>query len=168
MAVPHVESAEDVEIIRELIGSRPVKVLAKIQNRLALQNLRSIINKSDGIIIGRGVLNMNLTAANMVYVQDYIIQKCKLANKPVMISSQIMGSMVNNPMPTRSEVSDVSLAVMQGVDGLILSDETACGEFYSEALQTMGQICRESEKHINHFRNYNSIEEYNPESYPWV
>ncbi len=162
MAVSHVESAEDVEIVRELIGDRPVKVLAKIQNKLALQNLKSIISEADGIVIGRGVLGINLTAANMVYVQDYIIQKCKLAGKPVILSSQVMDSMINNPMPSRAEVSDVTLAVTQGVDGIILSGETAYGEFYKEAVQTMSQTCIESEKNLNHFRHYNYIEEYLP------
>jgi pyruvate kinase len=160
VAFSHVESIEDIEEIRELIGKRPVKVLAKIQNKLALQNLQSIIESSDGIVIERGVLRMNLSAANMVYVQDFIIQKCKLYGKPVFISSQIMDSMVSNPLPTRSEEADVSLAIHQGVDGLILSGETAFGEFYMESLMMMSKMCVESEKHTDRFKHYFLIEEY--------
>ena len=159
MAISHVESSEDIDEVRELIGERPVKILAKVQNRLALQNLNCIITKSDGIVISRGVLGMNLTAASMVYVQDYIIQKCKLAGKPVFVSSQIMDSMIFNPMPSQAEVADVSLAVHQGVDGLILSGETAYGAFYKESVRTVRQICVEGEKHISHFKHYNYVEE---------
>ena len=151
--------------MRELIGDRPVKVLAKVQNKLALQNLESLMTKADGIVIGRGVLGMNVTAASMVYVQDYIIQKCQFYGKPVFLSSQILDSMVSNPMPTRAEVSDVSLAIHQGVDGLILTGETAAGDFYGEALQKMSQICVESEKHRDRYRHYNRMEEYSLPSF---
>lgn len=146
--------------MRELIGERPVKILAKIQNKLALQNIKEIIQTSDGIVISRGVLGMNLTAASMVYVQDYIVQKCKIYGKPVFICSQIIDSMMNNPIPTRAEVADISLAVHQGVDGLILSGETGFGEFYKEAVSTLKDVCIESEKHINNRRHYNYMEEY--------
>lgn len=159
MAVSSIESVEDLTEIRELIGSNPVKVLAKIQNRHALQNLSAIIAKSDGIIISRSTLKLNLTAPNLVYVQDYIIQKCKVAGKPVFLASQITDSMVDNPMASHSEMADISLAVHQGVDGLILSGETACGPFYKEAVQLASHVCIKGEAHINHMKTYNYIEE---------
>jgi len=134
-------------------------VLAKIQNRHALQNLSSIISEADGIIINRGTLKLNLTAPNLVYVQDYIIQKCKLAGKPVFLASQIASSMENNPMATHSEIADISLAVHQGVDGLVLSGETACGPFYKEAVELVSQVCVKIETHTNYLKNYKHIEE---------
>ena len=154
------ESVDDINEVRELIGNNPVKILSKIQNHVALQNLNSIISSSDGIVISRGVLSMNLTASNMVYVQDYIIQKCKLAGKPVFISCQIMNSLINNPIPTHSEMADISLAVHQGVDGLELSGETAQGPFYKEAITTMCQVCLKTERYSNYQKYYNSIERY--------
>lgn len=102
---------------------------------------------------------MNLTAANMVYVQDYIIKKCKIYGKPVFVSSQIMDSMINNPMSTRAEDADVNLAIHQGVDGLILSGETGFGEYFKESLTLMSQLCIESEKYTDRFKQYNYIEE---------
>lgn len=159
MAVSNIDSAEDLKEVRELIGSNPVKVLAKIQNRHALQDISAIISKADGIIISRGTLKLNLTAPNLVYVQDYIIQKCKLASKPVYLASQITDSMVSNPMASHSEIADISLSVHQGVDGLVLSGETACGPFYREAVQLVSQVCVKRESHLNNLKNYNYIDE---------
>ena len=91
---------------------------------------------------------------DVVYVQKYIIKKCNTVGMPVLLSTQILESMVTQLIPSRSEVVDISNAVYDGIDALILSPETASGVFYEQATDTMSQICLEAEKHINYLKRY--------------
>jgi pyruvate kinase len=100
---------------------------------------------SDGIIIARGYLGLDLKLEDVAYVQKYLIKQCNLAGKPVILSTQIMESMVTRLRPTRAEVSDISNAVYDGIDCCILSSETHTGPFYEEACMTMSKICYEAE-----------------------
>jgi pyruvate kinase len=95
-----------------------------------LENFDEILESCDGIIIARGYLGLSLNLEDVVYVQKYIIKKCNLLGKPVMLSTQIMENMASKLMPTRSEVVDISNAVYDGIDALILSPETAVGKFF--------------------------------------
>jgi pyruvate kinase len=104
--------------------------LAKLQSQKALENFDSILEASDGIVIARGYLSLSLDLEDVVYVQKYIIKKCNTVGKPVLLSTQILESMVTQLIPSRSEVVDISNAVYDGIDALILSPETASGVFY--------------------------------------
>ena len=117
-----------------------------------------ILEHSDGIIIARGYLGLSLELEDVVYVQKYVIKKCNMYGKPVMLSTQIMESMMNRLMPTRAEVVDISNAVYDGIDALILSPETAIGKYYKEVTQTISHICFEAEKHINYTKRYSDTD----------
>ncbi len=104
--------------------------MAKLQSQKALENFDSILEASDGIVIARGYLSLSLDLEDVVYVQKYIIKKCNTVGKPVLLSTQILESMVTQLIPSRSEVVDISNAVYDGIDALILSPETASGVFY--------------------------------------
>ena len=109
----YVESKKDILEVKEVLSiqGRHIKIMAKIMNSKALQNFEEILNVSDGIIIARGYLGMDLKLEDVAYVQKYLIKKCNLAGKPVILSTQIMESMVYRKRPTRAEVSDISNAV---------------------------------------------------------
>jgi len=123
-----------------------------------LEHFEEILEASDGVIIARGYLGLTLPLEDVVYVQKYLIKKCNLAGKPVMISTQIMESMVKHVIPSRSEVSDISNAVFEGIDSLILSPETAIGHYYLQATEQMSHICFEAEKHIDYKKRYQESE----------
>ena len=124
----------------------------------ALENFDEIVEAADGIIIARGYLGLSLDLEDIVYVQKYLIKKCNLLGKAVLLSTQIMESMVSRLKPTRSEVVDISNAVYDGIDSLILSPETANGKFYEQATETMAQIIFEAEKNINYKKRYQESE----------
>lgn len=156
IVVSCVESKDDILYVRKVLGHKGqhIKLIAKLQNKAALENLDDIINVSDGIIIARAYLGLSLELEDVVYIQKYIMKKCNLVSKPVMLSTQIMESMVARILPTRAEVVDISNAVNDGVDSLILSPETAIGKHYELAIETMSHICFESEKHVNYMKRY--------------
>ncbi len=143
IAVSCVESKDDIIYVKKILGSKGqhIKVLAKLQSQRALENFDQILETADGIIIARGYLGLSLDLEDVVYVQKYIIKKCNTVGKPVLISTQILESMVTKLIPSRSEVVDISNAVYDGVDSLILSPETASGIFYEQATETMSHIC---------------------------
>ena len=156
IAVSCVESKDDIIFVKKILGSKGqhIKVLAKLQSQRALENFDQILETADGIIIARGYLGLSLDLEDVVYVQKYIIKKCNTVGKPVLISTQVLESMVTKLIPSRSEVVDISNAVYDGVDSLILSPETASGIFYENATETMSHICLEAEKHINYLKRY--------------
>ena len=101
---------------------------------------------ADGIVIARGYLGISLiNSIDVVFVQKYIISKCNVVGKPVILQTQILESMINRTTPTRSEVCDISTAIQLGLDALILSAETACGKYPREATRMCGRICLETE-----------------------
>jgi pyruvate kinase len=113
ISVSYVESKHDINEVRELLSvkGRQIKIIAKIQNKKALQNFEEILEVSDGIIIARGYLGLDMKMEDLAIVQKYLIQKCNLMGKPIILSTQIMESMVTRLRPTRAEVSDISNAV---------------------------------------------------------
>jgi len=154
VSVPHIESQEDINEVKELIGTRDIKILAKIENYVSLQNLDEIINKADGIIIGRSVLNLSLAPAYLAFIQDYIVTKCRLNAKPVIIGGPILESMQKSQIPSRAEIADISMAISQGADGIILGSETAQGEYFEEAARMASQVCLSAEKNMDANQNY--------------
>lgn len=148
-----VRSARDVKAVQEILDARgsKIKIISKIENQEGLDNLDEIIEASYGIMVARGDLGVELPAEQIPNTQRRIVEKCIAAKRPVIIATQMLYSMVRSPRPTRAEVSDVASAIYERVDAVMLSDETAMGDYPVEAVQTMSRIAREIERDSAHF-----------------
>lgn len=149
VAMSFVGCAEDVIELKNLIASLggKQKVLSKIERIEAINNIDEIIDVSDGIIIARGDLGNEIPIEEIPFVQHKIINKCNQAGKMVIVATQMLYSMVENNIPTRAEVSDVAYAIIDGADGILLSDETARGKYPVESIEILERIATNAEKH---------------------
>lgn len=151
VAMSFVGSADDVirlkKIIKEKGGNQ--KVLSKVERKIALENLSSIIEESDGIIIARGDLGNEYPLEEIPFIQHHIIQECNKAGKMVIVATQMLLSMVENVVPTRAEVSDVAYAILDGANGVMLSEESAKGKHPVEAAMYMEKVSLVAEKYRN-------------------
>lgn len=138
----------DVVEVKKLLQARnsDIKIFAKIENQEGIDNFDSILDVSHGILIARGDLGVEIPAYRIPTLQRTIIDKCNRRHKPVIVSTQMLHSMINNPRPTRAEVSDIANAVYQHADALLLTGETAIGRYPIEAVKTMADIIAEAEK----------------------
>ncbi len=150
IAVSFVRSAEDVEEARELFEAAggTGKVIAKIERVEALDCIDAIIDAADVIMVARGDLGVEMGYAELTGMQKRIIRLTRRKNKVVITATQMMESMINNPIPTRAEVSDVANAVMDGTDAVMLSAETAIGEYPIAVVAAMSDVCQGAEKHL--------------------
>jgi pyruvate kinase len=148
IALSFVGSAENIKVVRRICERRRkgVKLLAKIERQLALQNLDEILAEADGVMVARGDLGIEIPLSQVPLVQKEIIARCNKASKPVIVATQMLESMVNNPRPTRAEATDVANAVLDGADAVMLSAETAVGRFPIQAVEVLSQISLETEK----------------------
>lgn len=149
-----VRSAKDIKAVQDILdahGSK-IKIISKIENREGLDNIDEIIEASYGIMVARGDLGVELPAEAIPNTQRRIVEKCICAKRPVIIATQMLYSMVKSPRPTRAEVSDVASAIYERVDAVMLSDETAMGDFPVESVETMARIAREIERDETHFK----------------
>ncbi|HET7024115.1 MAG TPA: pyruvate kinase [Gemmatimonadales bacterium] len=144
VALSFVRRREDMEELRALLP-RSIRTVAKIEKDTALQNLDGIIDASDAIMVARGDLGVELPFEEVPLVQKRIIREANLRGKPVITATQMLESMVHAPRPTRAEASDVANAILDGTDAVMLSAETAVGDFPLEAVQAMDRIAREME-----------------------
>jgi pyruvate kinase len=150
VALSFVRSAEDIWRIKNYIkasGKRNLKVVAKIEKPEAVQNIKEIIEVSDAIMIARGDMGVELPAARVPRIQERIIQLCWELNTPVITATQMLDSMTTNARPTRAEVTDVSMAIKEGTDAVMLSQETATGIDPVNVVRTMASIICEEERH---------------------
>ena len=138
----------DVVAVKKLLQQRnsDIKVIAKIENQEGIDNFDSILDVSHGVLIARGDLGVEIPAHQIPTLQRTIIDKCNRRHKPVIVSTQMLHSMIVNPRPTRAEVSDIANAVYQHADALLLTGETAVGRYPVEAVKTMAAIIAEAEK----------------------
>jgi len=148
LAVSFPRSAKDIQDARKLLqaaGSQ-AGIIAKIERAEALDNAEEIINASDAIMVARGDLGVEIGDGNLPQVQKNLIKQARALNTVVITATQMMESMIENPIPTRAEVFDVANAVFDGTDAVMLSGETAAGKYPDKAITAMDRVCRETEK----------------------
>ena len=153
IAASFVRKASDVEDIRAELrkhGGDNIRIIAKIENREGVENLEGIIAASDGIMVARGDLGVEVPFAELPAIQKYLITKCRLLGKRVITATEMLESMIHNPRPTRAEISDVANAVYDGTSAVMLSGESAAGKYPVRTVQTMAEIVEETEKHIDY------------------
>jgi pyruvate kinase len=144
IALSFLQRGADVHDVRKLVGDRAA-ILAKIEKPSAITDLDAIIGASDGIMVARGDLGVEIPVERVPGLQKKITRKARAAGKPVVVATQMLESMISSPVPTRAEVSDVATAVFDGADAVMLSAESAIGQFPLEAIQMVDRIAIEVE-----------------------
>ncbi|MEQ6249185.1 pyruvate kinase [Sulfitobacter sp. HNIBRBA3233] len=145
LALSFVQRPEDVQEARELAGGRAA-ILSKIEKPSAVERFDDILAVSDGIMIARGDLGVELPVQAVPPIQKRLVRRCRAVGKPVIVATQMLESMIESPMPTRAEVSDVATAIYEGADAVMLSAESAAGSYPVEAVQTMDRVATEVEQ----------------------
>jgi pyruvate kinase len=151
VSLSFVKQASDIEEVREILDEHDsdMHIISKIEHRKAVENFDEILEASDAIMVARGDLGVEMNPAKLPKLQKEMIEKCNTAGKPVITATQMMESMTENPTATRAEISDVGNAVLDGTDAVMLSGETAVGEYPVKTVNFMAEILREVEQTMN-------------------
>ena len=144
LALSFVQRADDIIEASKLVAGRAA-IISKIEKPSAVKSFEDILKVSDGIMVARGDLGVELPVQNVPPIQKRLVRKCRAAAKPVIVATQMLESMVESPMPTRAEVSDVATAIYEGSDAIMLSAESAAGQFPIQAVETMNNVAIEVE-----------------------
>lgn len=161
IALSFIQRPQDLEDARALVGDRAA-ILSKLEKPAAIGELDGIIELSDAVMVARGDLGVELPPENVPGIQKLIVRRCRQAGKPVVVATQMLESMIRSPTPTRAEASDIATAVFDGVDAVMLSAETAAGDYTREAVATMSRIVAKVESD-EHYRAILDTVEQSPE-----
>ena len=146
VAISFVQTAKDILALRKLVGEK-IKIIAKIETAIALQHIDEIIQASDGIMVARGDLGIEVPEEKLPFIQKNLIRQAAWHGKPSITATQMLISMVSSPRPTRAEVSDIANAVLDGTDAVMLSDETASGKYPVDAIHTLAKVAKQAENY---------------------
>ena len=152
-ALSFVQNGNNIKKLRKLINNDQVKIIAKIETALALKNLYEIARTADALMVARGDMAVEIGLEKVPVMQRRIIATAKKYGKPVIVATEMLMSMVDSPLPTRAEVSDVATAVYLGADSEMLSNETAVGRYPIESVKIMDKIINYTELHKDDFKN---------------
>ena len=161
VAASFVSSRADAQAVRDFLdenGGKEIGLIAKIENRAGVDNIDEICEVADGIMVARGDLGVEIPYVEVPSVQKQIIKECRLLGKRVITATEMLESMIQNPRPTRAEISDVANAVYDGSSAVMLSGETAAGKYPIEAVRNMAEIAEYTEKHIDYKRWFATTE----------
>jgi pyruvate kinase len=150
VAMSFVGEKEDILKLRKQMEEmgKVIPIIAKIERKKAYDNIEEIVEATDAVMVARGDLGNEVPLEQIPFIEKEIIEVCKQKGKPVIVATQMMFSMTENPTPTRAEVTDVTYAVTSGADAVMLSEESASGKYPVEAVTMMDKIISESEKHV--------------------
>ena len=161
VALSFVSKAQDVMDAKKFLaenGGSHIDVIAKIENRAGVNNLLEIMKVSDGIMVARGDLGVEIPYVELPDVQKYIISQCRIHGKRVITATEMLESMIHNPRPTRAEISDVANAVYDGTSAVMLSGETAAGSYPVQSVDAMARIVAQAETHIEYIQTIDDFE----------
>lgn len=161
VAASFVSTKADVVSLRQFLndnGGTNIDIIAKIENQAGVDNIEEICEACEGIMIARGDLGVEIPFVKVPSVQKLLISKCRMLGKRVITATEMLESMIQNPRPTRAEISDVANAVYDGTSAVMLSGESAAGKYPVEAVRNMAQICEYTEKHISYKKRFLTAE----------
>lgn len=161
VAASFVSRKQDLEDLTAFLrenGGESISVIAKIENRAGVDNIEEICELCDGIMVARGDLGVEVPFMEVPAIQKRLISKCRMLGKRVITATEMLESMIQNPRPTRAEISDVANAVYDGTSAVMLSGESAAGKYPVEALTVMAQVCEETERHVAYAKRFQTNE----------